>query len=182
MRTHTLLGLGLALTVAACSAADSPGSVQDGDVDAAAPGAGELDAEAAEEGPRVAGGQPVGPLRVAHGAVEVRDVPGNPGGEQIGPEEVGRGPEDAVEPPEVVVRLFVAGGGGLIAVLAARRVGRPIQQLAESTHEIAAGNFGERVEAVGIGRELVELGQDFAGFGTLDLSGHSVTGGVSVAF
>ncbi len=49
----------------------------------------------------------------------------------------------------------------LIAALAARRVGRPIQQLAESTHEIAAGNFGERVEAVGIGRELVELGQDF---------------------
>ncbi len=49
----------------------------------------------------------------------------------------------------------------LIAVLAARRVGRPIQQLAESTHEIAAGNFGERVEAVGIGRELVELGRDF---------------------
>jgi HAMP domain-containing protein len=49
----------------------------------------------------------------------------------------------------------------LIAALAARRVGQPIQQLAESTHEIAAGNFGERVEAVGIGRELVELGQDF---------------------
>ena len=49
----------------------------------------------------------------------------------------------------------------LIAVLAARRVGRPIQQLAESTHEIAAGNFGERVEAVGVGRELVELGHDF---------------------
>ena len=49
----------------------------------------------------------------------------------------------------------------LIAALAARRVGRPIQQLAESTHEIAAGNFGQRVEAVGVGRELVELGQDF---------------------
>ena len=49
----------------------------------------------------------------------------------------------------------------LIAVLAARHVGRPIQQLAESTHEIAAGNFGERVEAVGVGRELYELGQDF---------------------
>jgi HD-GYP domain-containing protein (c-di-GMP phosphodiesterase class II) len=49
----------------------------------------------------------------------------------------------------------------LIAVLAARRVGRPIQQLAESTHEIAAGNFGERVETVAVGRELYELGQDF---------------------
>jgi HD-GYP domain-containing protein (c-di-GMP phosphodiesterase class II) len=49
----------------------------------------------------------------------------------------------------------------LIAVLAARRVGRPIQQLAESTHEIAAGNFGERVETVAVGREIHELGQDF---------------------
>ncbi len=49
----------------------------------------------------------------------------------------------------------------VIAVLAARRVGRPIQQLAESTHEIAAGNFGERVETVAVGRELHELGQDF---------------------
>jgi HD-GYP domain-containing protein (c-di-GMP phosphodiesterase class II) len=49
----------------------------------------------------------------------------------------------------------------LIAVLAARRVGRPIQQLAESTHEIAAGNFGERVETKAVGRELYELGQDF---------------------
>ena len=49
----------------------------------------------------------------------------------------------------------------VIAVLAARRVGHPIQQLAESTHEIAAGNFGQRVETVAVGRELVELGQDF---------------------
>ncbi len=49
----------------------------------------------------------------------------------------------------------------LIAVFAARQVGRPIQQLAESSHQIAAGNFGERVEAVGIGRELYDLGQDF---------------------
>jgi HD-GYP domain-containing protein (c-di-GMP phosphodiesterase class II) len=49
----------------------------------------------------------------------------------------------------------------LIAALAARRVGHPIQQLAESTHEIAAGNFGQRVEVVAVGRELVELGQDF---------------------
>ncbi len=49
----------------------------------------------------------------------------------------------------------------LIAVLAARRVGRPIQQLAESTHEIAAGNFGERVETEAVGREFHELGQDF---------------------
>ena len=47
------------------------------------------------------------------------------------------------------------------AVLAARRVGHPIQQLAETTHEIAAGNFGQRVETVAVGRELVELGQDF---------------------
>ncbi len=48
-----------------------------------------------------------------------------------------------------------------IAVLAARKVSNPIQQLADSTHEIAAGNFGQRIEVFGPGQEITELAKDF---------------------
>lgn len=47
------------------------------------------------------------------------------------------------------------------AALAASRLGRPIQRLAETSHEIAAGNFGRRVELGGPGVELINLAEDF---------------------
>jgi len=49
----------------------------------------------------------------------------------------------------------------LFAAFAAGRLGRPIQRLAETSHEIAAGNFGRRVELAGPGIELANLAQDF---------------------
>ena len=48
-----------------------------------------------------------------------------------------------------------------IAALATRRVSRPIQELADTTHEIAAGNFDQRVEVMGPSREFHELASDF---------------------
>jgi putative nucleotidyltransferase with HDIG domain len=47
------------------------------------------------------------------------------------------------------------------AFLAARWVGRPIQRLTETTHEIAAGSFGGRVEMQGLSFELADLAEDF---------------------
>lgn len=43
----------------------------------------------------------------------------------------------------------------------AQRVSRPIQRLAETSHEIAQGSFGSRVEAGGLSGELVDLAEDF---------------------
>jgi putative nucleotidyltransferase with HDIG domain len=47
------------------------------------------------------------------------------------------------------------------ALLAARWMGRPIQRLAESTHEIAAGSFGGRVDLKGMSFDLADLAEDF---------------------
>jgi putative nucleotidyltransferase with HDIG domain len=47
------------------------------------------------------------------------------------------------------------------AFLAARWFGRPIQRLTETTHEIAAGSFGGRVEMKGLSFELADLAEDF---------------------
>jgi len=47
------------------------------------------------------------------------------------------------------------------AVVAARQVSRPIQLLAETIHEIAAGNFGRRVKVTGPGAEIADLAEDF---------------------
>ncbi len=47
------------------------------------------------------------------------------------------------------------------AFLAARWVGRPIQRLTQTTHEIAAGSFGGRVEMKGLPFELADLAEDF---------------------
>jgi putative nucleotidyltransferase with HDIG domain len=47
------------------------------------------------------------------------------------------------------------------AFLAARWVGRPIQRLTETTHEIAAGSFGGRVNMKGLSFELADLAEDF---------------------
>ncbi len=47
------------------------------------------------------------------------------------------------------------------AVFTARRVSEPVQRLAESTHQIAAGNFGERIEVAALTAEFVDLAADF---------------------
>jgi putative nucleotidyltransferase with HDIG domain len=49
----------------------------------------------------------------------------------------------------------------VFAVLAARWVSRPIQRLAETSHEIAEGSFGRRMEARGLPAELSDLARDF---------------------
>ncbi len=56
----------------------------------------------------------------------------------------------------VLVVLAMAFG-----TLAARRFGAPFQRLAESSHRIAGGNFGGRVEVMGPGREIADLANDF---------------------
>ncbi|HYH46492.1 MAG TPA: HD domain-containing phosphohydrolase [Thermoanaerobaculia bacterium] len=61
----------------------------------------------------------------------------------------------------VLSTLLLVGLAFLFAFAAARRVSQPIQRLADTTHEIAAGNFGRRVEIGGLGYELSELAEDF---------------------
>jgi putative nucleotidyltransferase with HDIG domain len=50
---------------------------------------------------------------------------------------------------------------GFFAALVARRVSEPVQRLAATSHEIATGNFGRRVEVVGRTAEFVDLAADF---------------------
>jgi len=54
----------------------------------------------------------------------------------------------------IVLSLF-------FSYLAARWVSQPIQRLAETTHEIAAGKFGGSVEMQGLTFELADLAEDF---------------------
>jgi len=49
----------------------------------------------------------------------------------------------------------------LAAAFAASRISDPIQRLATTSHEIAEGNFGQRVEIVGVGAEIAALARDF---------------------
>jgi putative nucleotidyltransferase with HDIG domain len=49
----------------------------------------------------------------------------------------------------------------VVGALAARWVSRPIQRLTETSHEIAEGNFGRRMEARGLPAELSDLAYDF---------------------
>jgi putative nucleotidyltransferase with HDIG domain len=57
--------------------------------------------------------------------------------------------------------LLLVGLAFVFAVLAARLVSQPIQRLAETSHEIAAGNFSRRVEVAGLGSELADLAEDW---------------------
>jgi HD-GYP domain-containing protein (c-di-GMP phosphodiesterase class II) len=52
------------------------------------------------------------------------------------------------------------------AAFAARRFSLPIRRLAESSHDIAAGNFSRRVEVEGPGLELANLAHDFNRMGS----------------
>ena len=48
-----------------------------------------------------------------------------------------------------------------LAYVVARMVSQPIQRLTETTHAIAEGNFGGRVETKGLAFELADLAEDF---------------------
>ena len=48
-----------------------------------------------------------------------------------------------------------------LALFASRAFSRPIQSLAEATHEIAAGHFDQRVSTEGLSFEVAELAEDF---------------------
>jgi HD-GYP domain-containing protein (c-di-GMP phosphodiesterase class II) len=48
-----------------------------------------------------------------------------------------------------------------LALFASRRFSLPIQRLAETTHEIAAGHFDRRVSTDGLSFEVAELAEDF---------------------
>lgn len=60
----------------------------------------------------------------------------------------------------IIVVLLVA-FALVLAFFAARHLGRPIQRLAETTHEIAAGRFDRRVDTRGLAFELADLAEDF---------------------
>jgi putative nucleotidyltransferase with HDIG domain len=49
----------------------------------------------------------------------------------------------------------------LIAIYAARHLSRPIQELVETSREIAAGNFAQRVEVTGPAAEIGQLAESF---------------------
>ncbi len=53
----------------------------------------------------------------------------------------------------------------VIAFLASKWIGQPIQRLAEGTHAIAQGNFKSRVDTGGLRFELADLAQDFNAMG-----------------
>ena len=48
-----------------------------------------------------------------------------------------------------------------VAIFAARKVSQPIQNLADTTHQIAAGNFSKRLPRIGPGKEIGDLAEDF---------------------
>ena len=57
--------------------------------------------------------------------------------------------------------LLLVALSGIFAGLAAGKFSAPFTRLAATTHAIAAGQFGNRVEVSGPGREVVELAADF---------------------
>lgn len=61
----------------------------------------------------------------------------------------------------VLSTLVLIGVALGVAFFAARRASRPIQTLAQRTHEIAEGHFDRRLESEGVGRELGDLAEDF---------------------
>ena len=61
----------------------------------------------------------------------------------------------------VLSSLLLVALAGVFAIVAARRLAAPFQDLAKTTHEIAEGKFGQRLEVRGPGREVAELAEDF---------------------
>ena len=60
-----------------------------------------------------------------------------------------------------IASLLLVVLAGLFAGFAAGRFSAPFTRLAATTHAIAAGRFGDRVEVSGPGREVAELAADF---------------------
>jgi HD-GYP domain-containing protein (c-di-GMP phosphodiesterase class II) len=67
----------------------------------------------------------------------------------------------------VLSTLLLAALALAFAYLTARWVSRPIQRLAETTHEIAAGKFGGQLDTQGLTFEFADLAEDFN-----QMSGH----------
>ncbi|MGD2116047.1 MAG: HD domain-containing protein [Acidobacteriota bacterium] len=61
----------------------------------------------------------------------------------------------------VVATAVLVGLALIFAVVSSRWVSSPIQRLAETSHEIAHGNFGDRIEGHGLPAELADLADDF---------------------
>jgi len=61
----------------------------------------------------------------------------------------------------IIASLLLVALSGIFAGFAASRFSAPFTRLTASTHAIAAGQFGDRVEVSGPGREVVELAEDF---------------------
>ncbi len=61
----------------------------------------------------------------------------------------------------VVATIVLVALAMTAAVISARWVSLPIQRLAQSSHEIAEGNFGRQVEGRGLPAELADLAGDF---------------------
>jgi len=61
----------------------------------------------------------------------------------------------------VISSLLLIALALLFALFFARRLSQPIQRLAATSREIADGNFGRRVEASGLAREIADLAGDF---------------------
>ncbi len=61
----------------------------------------------------------------------------------------------------VLISLLLVALAAFFALLASRWVGKPVQHLAETSHEIAAGNFGQRVDTLGLTFEMADLADNF---------------------
>ena len=61
----------------------------------------------------------------------------------------------------IIASLLLVILAGVFAGLAAGRFSAPFTRLAATTHAIADGRFGDRVEVTGPGREIAELAEDF---------------------
>ncbi len=61
----------------------------------------------------------------------------------------------------VIASLVLLGLALAFALLAARWLSQPIQRLADTSHEIAAGNFDRRVDTHGLGFEIADFARDF---------------------
>ena len=61
----------------------------------------------------------------------------------------------------IIASLLLVALSGIFAGFAASRFSAPFTRLTASTHAIAAGQFGDRVEVSGPGREVIELAEDF---------------------
>ncbi len=61
----------------------------------------------------------------------------------------------------VVSSLLLIALALVIAAVAARQISHPIQRLAETSHEIAEGNFDNRVDLQGLSFEFADLARDF---------------------